>query len=186
MKREDVLQQAVLPELDPQTTAKEIEKRRHTRFPVSVDAELIEYKSRARVTGRATDLGAGGCYIDTLNTLPKGSQVEVLLHCEGRTFRCHALVTYVVNRGGVGMGLAFTGTASDQEASLLDWLTGLGGSPPVESRDKAEAKITADAETALAKPPSLNAVVQKLVELLVRKQVLTESEGAQLRDRLSE
>lgn len=84
------------------------------------------------------------------------------------------------------MGLAFTETAADQEGTLLDWVSGLGGGPPAESQDKAEAKITADAETALAKPPSLQAVVQKLVELLARKRLLTDSEARRILGNLCE
>jgi len=180
VKREDVPQQAVLSDPSLQVTTDQLERRRHTRFPASVSAEVIDTKSRARVTGRATDLGAGGCYMDTLNTFPGGTQVEVFLRCEGRTFHCHAIVTYTVSRGGVGMGLAFTETAPDQEASLLDWVKQLGGEPSVEPRLKAEPKITADTQTALAKPTSLKVVVQTLVELLARKRLLTESEARQI------
>ena len=186
MKRDEVLQQEVLPESGLPVTAEQIEKRRHTRFPVSISAEIIETKARARVTGRVTDLGVGGCYIDTLNTFSEGTQVEVLLRWGGRTLHCHALVTYAVTGRSIGMGLAFTEIAADQEGTLLDWVSGLGGGPPAESQDKAEAKITADAETALAKPPSLQAVVQKLVELLARKRLLTDSEARRILGNLCE
>jgi len=186
VKRADVLQQAVLPEPGLQETAEQIEKRRHARYPVSVSAEVIEAKTRARVTGRATDLGVGGCYVDTLNTFAEGTQVEVLLHWEGRTLHCRALVTYAVTGRSIGMGLAFTGTATGQEATLLDWMSGLGGDPLAESEPQAEAEIRSTEDTEMAKPLSLQEVVLKLVELLVRKQVLTESEAAQFRSSLSD
>lgn len=185
MKQEDVLQQAVLSEPGLQVTAEQVEKRRHTRFPVSVSAEVIEPKTRARVTGRATDLGIGGCYIDTLSTFSEGTQVEVLLHWEGRTLHCRALVTYAVSGRSIGMGLAFTETVAGQEATLLDWMTGLGG-PPVVSPDQAGPENPSAAETELAKRPGLKEVVRELVELLLRKQLLTESEAAGFRNTLSQ
>lgn len=186
MKRDYVLQQAVLPEPGLQATAEQLEKRRHTRFPVSVSAEVIETKTRARVSGRATDLGVGGCYVDTLSTFAEGVQVEVLLHWGGRTLHCHALVSYAVNGRSIGMGLAFTQTASDQEATLLEWVSGLGGEAPVVSPNKAEPEIAPVEEPELAKPSGLKEVVQELVELLWRKQLLTEAEAARFRDTLSE
>lgn len=185
MKRETVLQQAVLPEPGLQDTAEQIEKRRHTRYPVSVSAEVIETKTRARVTGRATDLGVGGCYVDTLNTFAEGTQVEVLLHWEGRTLHCRALVSYAVTGRSIGMGLAFTETATGQEATLLDWMSGLGGDPLAESLQKAEAEIKSGAETESPKPHGLKETVLELVELLLRKKLLTESEAAQFRNTLS-
>jgi hypothetical protein len=186
VKREDVLQQAVLPEHGLQATAEQIEKRRHTRFPVSVSAEVIETKTRARVTGRASDLGVGGCYIDTLSTFAEGTQVEVLLHWEGRTLHCHALVTYAVTGRSIGMGLAFTGTAMGQESTLLDWMRGLGGDPRAGSQEKAEPETTAEPEPELAKPAGLKGVVQELIDLLAEKRLLTDSEAARLRNELSE
>jgi hypothetical protein len=185
VKREVDVQQAALPDPSLQVTAEQIERRRHARYPVSINAELIEYKSRARVTGRATDLGAGGCYIDALNTFPGGTYVEVFLHCEGQTFHCHALVTYAVTCSGVGMGLAFTRTATDQEISLLDWIKQLGGETSPESRAQAELDAKSGAETESTKSAGLKEVVQELVALLARKQLLTDSEAARFRNQLS-
>lgn len=186
MKREDVLQPALLPESGLQITAEQLEKRRHTRFAVSVSAEIIETKTRARVTGRATDLGVGGCYIDTLSTFSAGTQVEVFLRCEGRTFHCHALVTYAVTQSAVGMGLAFTETAADQDVTLLDWVSSLGGDPPVRPRGKAGPEITYGAEPGLEKQRGLKEIVQELVALLARKKVLTDSEAVRILSNLSE
>jgi hypothetical protein len=78
------------------------------------------------------------------------------------------------------MGLAFTGTATDQEATLLDWMSELGGNPPAEKREKATPQIRSGAETLLTKPPGLKDVVEELVALLVHKRVLTDSEARRL------
>ena len=123
------LKPTVLPDLCLPITKNRFERRRHVRFPIAVRAELIERKFRTAVFGLATDIGAGGCYIEASNTFSEGKQVEVFLRCEGRNFHCHALVAYGVTQRGVGMGLAFTDIAPDQQVSLLDWVKQLGGEP---------------------------------------------------------
>jgi hypothetical protein len=187
VKREDVLQQTILPESGRPAIEETVEKRRHARIAVSVSAEIVEPKTHARVTGRATDLGVGGCYIDTLSTFSEGTEVEVLLHAEGRTLHCRALVTYVASGAGLGMGLAFTEAVTGQQATLLDWMSGLGGLAPVELPEKAAPECTPDGESEPNKPPDdLKEVVLALVELLLHKELLTESEADQLRTRPSD
>jgi hypothetical protein len=182
--REGKLQPAVLSEQGGQLTAEQVEKRRHSRITVSVSAEIIEPQTRARVTGRVTDLGVGGCYVDTMNTFAQGAQVEVFLRWEGRALHCHALVAYVVSGRSIGMGLAFTGIASGQEATLLDWISESGGSAEAGAPPAAEVLCEGEAEE--ARPPGLREVVADLVELLSRKQILTDSEASRYRSLLSD
>lgn len=184
MKREEVLQDAVPPEPTPQASAKQIDKRRHARYPVSVSAEVIEAKTGTRVAGRATDLGVGGCYIDTLNTLPEGTEVEVLLHSEGRTLQLRALVAYIIAGNSIGMGLSFVATSAHQGATLLDWLTG-SNSGPRDLAGQTEPDNTSAAPAEITKPDGTREALEELVALLVRKQVLTTSESARIRDRIS-
>jgi hypothetical protein len=159
----------------------QLERRRHSRFPLSVDAELIERQSGARLSGRATDLGAGGCYIDSLSTFPSGTQVDVLLHSEGRTFHCRGFVSHTDTSPSIGVGLAFTETAPDQKGSLLDWVRELGATVP----SRAGALLPADTPSEpAAKSDQGDATValRELVSLLVRKGLLTEAETAGFRD----
>lgn len=187
MKREEIVQPTVPPGSGPQAITEEVDKRRHPRIPVSVAAEVIEAKTRVRVAGRATDLGVGGCYVDALNTFPEGSAVEVLLSWRRRTLQLQALVSYAVTGRsiGTGMGLAFTGISADQGVTLLDWLASLRDEPKQESLREDDAQ-TASAEKAMVlKSESLKEAIEELVGLLVRKQLLTGSEGGRIRDRLS-
>ena len=145
--------------------------------------EIVDAKTRVHITGRATDFGVGGCYVDTMNTFAKGTPVEVFLHWQGRTLHLHALVSYAVNGRSIGMGLSFIGTSVEEGANLLDWITGLGGTPPQESAHEPESRTDGGAK--LLRAHRLEEIVDELVALLVRKQVLTEAEGAELRDRIS-
>lgn len=185
MKREEIVRQEALPEPGPQAIAEEADKRRHARIPVSVTAEVIEAKTHARVAGRATDLGVGGCYVDTMNTFAEGSEVDVILQWRGRTLQLRALVSYAINGSSIGMGLAFTGTSADQGVTLLDWLTNLGDRPTQESPREANAQIASAGSAKPMNSDDLKEGIEELVGLLVRKQLLTASEGGRIRDRLS-
>ena len=127
MKPENRLNQPAAAEPNHLVTLQQVEKRRHPQLPVSVGAETVDLNRRTSVTGRATDLGVGGCFVDTMNPFPEGTQVGVRFTWEGRRFHCRALVTRVVT--GRGMSLAFTEADPDEEASVLEWVSELGGLP---------------------------------------------------------
>ena len=186
MKRDEVLHRSNPPEStsSPQAVAEAVEKRQHARVPVSLGVEIVDDATRVRITGRATDFGVGGCYVDTMNTFTKGTAVEVFFHWEGRTLHMHALVSYAVNGRSIGMGLAFTGVSTEEGANLLDWITGLGGKPPQERTPEPEPGAWAGGETRPEKAQRIEEAMEELVTLLVCKQVLTEAEGATLRKRI--
>src|ERR1700733_11664883 len=54
----------------------ESERRGGDRHLVTASAEVIELSSGARFTTRTTDLGPGGCFIDTLTPFPVGAHVR--------------------------------------------------------------------------------------------------------------
>lgn len=163
------------------------EKRQHPRVPVSIDVEIVESTTRVRITGRATDFGVGGCYVDTKNVFAEGTPVDVFLHWQGRMLHLHALVSYAVKGESIGMGLSFTGTSAEAGATLLDWVTGFGDEPPQNPPIPPEpaSNLASGGKTGPMGAPGLETTIGELVALLVRKHVLTESEGAQLRDSLS-
>jgi hypothetical protein len=117
--------------------------RRYARFPVSVSAQVTDTEMRRRITSRTTDLGIGGCYIDTLCPFAEDTQVEVVLRGEGRIFHCRALVSYSPNGRTAGMGLVFSEIAPDQNARLLDWVKELSQESALGPRDKDKARAGA-------------------------------------------
>lgn len=127
--------------------------RRYDRFPVSVSAVVTDTETRMRLTSRTTDLGTGGCYIDTLRPFSEGTQVDVVLCGEGRTLHCRALVSYSSNGSTApGMGLAFSEIAPDQAARLLDWVRELAQESAPGPRDKAKPHIRAGAKREAIQP----------------------------------
>lgn len=154
----------------------EVERRIDTRFPISVAAEVVEPRSNAKVAGRTTDLGIGGCYVDALNPYPVGTPVNLRLTQDNRSFRTHAMVVYA--HTGMGMGLAFTEVSDDQMETLQDWMRELSGG----------ATLSFETPELPGTKPRLGQterhVLNDLISLLMRKGTLTEAEAAALQREL--
>ena len=178
MKREGLVETQITPAAEPAEVAAQAEKRLHPRVPVSVDVEIVDTKSGVRIAGRATDFGVGGCYVDTMNTFPRGTPVEVFLNWQGRTLRMRALVSYAVSDRSIGMGLSFIGASDKEGASLLDWLTGLNNDPPSDVWQKVEPSEPAGPET--LSPVGARQALYELLVVLARKKVLSQTEVTEL------
>src|SRR5438477_30287 len=55
----------------------EQERRRMPRVPFVASAELLEVDNGTRMNAQVSELSLHGCYVDTLNPLPKGTSVYV-------------------------------------------------------------------------------------------------------------
>src|SRR5690349_18261156 len=81
------------------------ERRGAIRHQITVSAEVVEIKSGTRFSSRTTDLGPGGCFVDTLMPLPVGSAVRTRLSKDNVSFEAVGTVTF--SQTGLGMGIAF-------------------------------------------------------------------------------
>jgi PilZ domain len=166
------------------------ERRKSERFAISATAEAQELRTRTHLSGRASDLGAGGCYIDTVTPFPVGTTLMLNLTSENHKVRAKANVVYA--RAGMGMGLTFTEMTANQRENLSTWLGELSGELPKE-QTAAEADVPYLQEATIPEPMAgakrstgvLDAL-QELVSLLGNKRVLSEDEVELLRDKLSE
>ncbi len=66
---------------------KRSERRKIPRYAVNADSEVEEPKVRAKINGRMTDLGLGGCYVDAIMTFPVDTAVHMRMTREGFEFR---------------------------------------------------------------------------------------------------
>lgn len=117
--------------------AESAEPRKGARFAVSASADMLELRTRTRLNGRTSDLGAGGCYIDTVTPFPVGT--SVVLNLASEHHNVHAMANVVYAHTGMGMGLAFAEMTPTQKANLSAWLCELSGESP-----KAAAPSEAD------------------------------------------
>jgi hypothetical protein len=161
------------------------EKRKATRYPVSAAAEIVEARSRTRLSARAADISLSGCYLDAINLFPVGSAVRLRLTNEARTFECEARVTYSLP--GMGMGLAFTRMSASQATALRDWIAELAG----HATDASPVQPAIEFESAAPRPATSQDsngwkdVLYELVSLLQRRGILNESEANTLRSRIA-
>jgi PilZ domain len=163
------------------------ERRQSVRFPISASAEMQELRTRTRLTGRASDLGVGGCYIDTISPFPVGSPLLISLTSESHSFLAKANVTYALT--GMGMGLMFTEIGADQKKQLSAWLRELNGEvpePPTEHEFAEAISSLAPEPVASAAPGGMLEALYELVSLLASKRVLTEAEVKLLRQKLGQ
>jgi hypothetical protein len=153
------------------------ERRRNLRFPFSAGVEVVETKSGSKLIGRTSDLGLGGCYIDTLTPLPIGTDAKVRILRENESFEAQVRVVY--SSIGMGMGLAFVSAQPKQIRIFQRWLQELSGKsvppPDVPTEDEPETVPSEKAQSLLR-----NAVLSDLIMTLMQKQVLTEREGRDL------
>jgi Ribonuclease G/E len=100
------------------------EKRSAPRYPLVLSAQVVELPRGVRLNARTSDISRTGCYIDTLNPVPQGSQVRVRITHRQEVFETVASVVYV--SAGLGMGICFTQITTQQQATLDKWLNESG------------------------------------------------------------
>lgn len=148
------------------------ERRRNLRFPFSAAVEAVDIKSGTKVTGRSTDLGLGGCYVDTLSPFPVGTEARIRIIREKETFEAQVKVIYSLM--GMGMGLAFVSAQSKQVRLFQRWLLELSGQPAQSPASPVEPAATERTQTLSS------VVLSDLIVTLIQKKVLTEREGKDL------
>lgn len=95
-------------------------KRAVRRCPFVASAEITELSSDTRLAARTSEIGVGGCYIETLNPFAEGTVVQLRIVRDQGVFETKAKVVY--SQGTFGMGLAFIDMAPKQRSLLEDWL----------------------------------------------------------------
>ena len=154
------------------------ERRAAPRFPFTAAAEIFEIGSQGRVTGRSSDLSPNGCYIDTMSPYTAGTAVRIRLKHGLHQFEAIAAVRYSLL--SMGMGLEFTEISPENQAVLRRWMAELRGEPSPEAVAPA---IEPEISTAPA-VGNLRQVVNELINLLIRKKIITENEGTALLRRM--
>jgi PilZ domain len=153
---------------------KELERRSEDRHMFTASAEVVELSSGARFSTRTTDLGPGGCFIDTTNPLPVGAEVRVAVRKGKNEF--HTPGTVVYSQYGLGMGVSFAELDAEQRKALSLWIgeitRDVHGSAAPHSAQRVEwgepnQRIGSD-----------RAALVRLVRLMITKGILTEAEGS--------
>ncbi len=164
-------------ELSPQ------ERRRNLRFPFTASIEIIESKSGARITGRTSDLGLGGCYVDVMTPFPNGAEAQAKIIRGAEAFEANVKVVY--SQIGMGMGLAFVSAQPSQYRLFQRWMLEISGQArPPEETEEAENRAYSAESSQPAEGNTGNQVLYELLIALMRKKMLSEEEGMALLKKL--
>jgi hypothetical protein len=138
--------------------------------------EAIENQSGTKIVGRTSDLGLGGCYVDTISPFPVGTEAKIRITRDNESFDAQAKVVF--SMVGMGMGLAFVSAQPKQVRLFQRWVQEVSGQPvPVQ-----EAPVQSPQESAPAEETQTlkNVVLSDLIMTLMQKKVLTDLEGKDL------
>jgi hypothetical protein len=166
---------AAVPDAVERAVAIPQDRRTAVRYPFSAAAEVYDQRSETSVTGRCSDLGLGGCYIDTFSQFPAGSAVAVRIARDDHQFQAGAVVAY--SHLQLGMGLTFTEISRNDQQVLRSWIAELSGEHLAEPEEPGSSAPEAAATT---DDTGLRFVMSELITLLVRRKTISEAEGAEL------
>jgi hypothetical protein len=153
------------------SATQEADRRSGDRHIFTASAEVVDLSSGARFSTRTTDLGPGGCFVDTLVPLPVGAKVHVGVRKGKTQLDMNGVVVY--SQSGLGMGIAFDSLSQSQREALEKWLTEITGSKSISF------SVAAQKPQGPALPQSLDQpAVARLLRLLVSKGLITAAEAA--------
>jgi hypothetical protein len=156
---------------DPSASTQVAERRSAARKPFMAEALVVEVASGARLFGKCCDLVAHGCYLDTLNPFPQGTLVRVRLQHGKEVMDAKGKVVYRVP--GLGMGVTFADLSEKAREALGRWLT----NQDVEAETFDAMLPFASDEYA---PGDRSYSIARLIQILLKKGVLTKAEAASL------
>lgn len=146
------------------------ERRKIPRYAVNADSEVEEPRVRAKINGRMTDIGLGGCYVDAMMTFPVDTPVHVRMKREDMYFEADAKVVF--SKQGLGMGLAFTELTSAHRKYLAEWVEELSGNERIVEKPARNTPLS-DEE---AGERSDQMALQQLIKVLLQRDVITQSD----------
>jgi hypothetical protein len=153
------------------SATQEAERRSSDRHSFTASAEVVDLSSGARFSTRTTDLGPGGCFVDTLVPLPVGAKVHVGVRKGKTQLDTNGVVVY--SQPGLGMGIAFDSLSQSQREALEKWLGEITGSKSIVF-SVAIPKPERSPSSQSPDQPTL----ARLLRLLVTKGLITAAEAA--------
>jgi hypothetical protein len=94
------------------------ERRQAPRFGCAGKAEVVVPGRGLRYPGQVVDLSAGGCFIETVCPLERGTSVEVWMMPQGEPLR---IAAHLVVRRPNGVGCRFS-VLTERKLRQVEWL----------------------------------------------------------------
>lgn len=98
-------------------------QRKHPRYNCTCGVEVRTSDANSGYWATLADICLGGCYLTTFSPLPLGTQVVLRFDAPGGKIVLNGeTVTF---HPGVGMGIQFADSSSEEQAHLKTWLESL-------------------------------------------------------------
>jgi len=111
----------ILPDAQSSTpTPTEPDRRRHPRYTVQVQIEILQEGNSHPMRLETTDLSRGGCYIQLVTALPLGARLQVTLWLDGAPVAIQGRV--VTRHPQFGNGIMFLDFEGDGDQLLNRYL----------------------------------------------------------------
>lgn len=108
-------------------------RRAQQRFHCTGGIEMRRNETAPPVFGNLSDLSLNGCYVETVSTLPVGSEILFMLRIRESVVRGRAQVK--TSNHAVGLGLIFTQLSREDQGKLEYILSVLSGSLDLKTDD---------------------------------------------------
>jgi hypothetical protein len=128
-------------------------RRAQQRFHCTGGVEMRRSEGAPPVFGNLSDLSLTGCYVETVSTLPVGSEILFMLRVRESVVRGRAQVK--ISNHAVGLGLVFTQIGKEDQGKLEYILSLLSGSLDLSTDDPRKL---APEDPLPSWPPSINTV----------------------------
>jgi hypothetical protein len=128
-------------------------RRAQQRFHCTGGIEMRRSETAPPVFGNLSDLSLTGCYVETVSTLPVGSEILFMLRVRDNVVRGRAQVK--TSNHAVGLGLVFTQLGREDQSKLEYILSLLSGSLDLSTDDPRKL---APEDPLPSWPPSINTV----------------------------
>jgi hypothetical protein len=98
-------------------------ERKVPRFSFIAEAEVTALRNGTRLVARVSELSLRGCYVDTPEAFPVGTELRLRIRYGGSTCELSGKAIYTHN--GWGMGVLFGEMAAEQRSIVNLWLAEL-------------------------------------------------------------
>jgi len=92
------------------------DRRRHVRIPCNGSVGYTQYGNTYRMWATVTDISAGGCYLQTVSTIPVNSQLEMRVTVDQVDVVCVGVVR--TSHPSIGMGVQFQALHGENRGKL--------------------------------------------------------------------
>jgi hypothetical protein len=118
--------------------------------------------------------------VDTISPFPVGAKVTVQIEHNQAKFEAVAVVTYALV--SMGMGISFTEIKPEHLTTLQAWIAELTGEPIAipEPPKISVSPVTPPEDDSLAIISNLRQTMNEFINLMIRKKIISENDGAGL------